>query len=89
MKKPDGGPAFGSFVKAGTVAVREGGLTMRDWFATFAPEPTQDQIKFFVEVDRAANPHGDTYEPTRRSVGEIVSHIRYAYADAMIAEREK
>lgn len=34
--KKTGGPAFGEFEKCGDVAVRTGGLTMRDYFASKA-----------------------------------------------------
>lgn len=85
----DGGPAFGSFKKLGAVATSEGGLTVRDWFATFSPEPTVEQIGAEGERDRQANPHNDSYKPKRRSKAEIVAGLRYAWADAMIAERER
>lgn len=32
----DGGPAFGTFHKAGNCAVRQGGMTLRDYFAAKA-----------------------------------------------------
>lgn len=44
MARSDGGPAFGSFKKCGEVAIIEGGLTVRDWFATFAPVPTDAEV---------------------------------------------
>lgn len=31
--KETGGPAFGSYHRAGEIVIREGGLTIRDWFA--------------------------------------------------------
>lgn len=36
MNKNDGGPAFGGFEKVGDIAVREGGISMRDYFAAKA-----------------------------------------------------
>ncbi len=45
--KPTGGPAFGKFIKRGEVAISEGGLTVRDWFAgqalTFIQRASTDQ----------------------------------------------
>lgn len=76
---PDGGRVCSYDFEAGT------GFSQRDWFATFAPEPTQEQIRRLVEADWAANPHADAHKPKRRSVAEIVSDLRFAYADAMIA----
>lgn len=35
--KETGGPAFGSYHRAGEIVIREGGLTIRDWFAANAP----------------------------------------------------
>lgn len=94
-KIDDGGPAFPQIIgpdpilimRAGEVTVAGSGMSLRDYFAVHAPEPTQDQIKFLVESDRARNPHGDDYKPKRRSISEIIWDIRYAYADAGIARR--
>ena len=65
------------------------GMTLRDWFATFAPEPTSEQITQAHERDCIVNPHNDTYKPQRRTVEEIIADIKFAYADAMLARRKK
>lgn len=39
--------------------------------------------------DRARNLHNDSYKPQLRETEEIKSFLRYRYADAMLAEREK
>lgn len=72
-----------------TLASAQGGMTLRDYFAIRAPEPSAAYVNAEVERDRLANPHGDNYKPARRSLLEIVAGYRYAYADAMLAEREK
>ena len=36
MSKDNGGPAFGEFQKVGDVAMRDGGLSIRDYFAAKA-----------------------------------------------------
>lgn len=37
-EKDNGGPAFGEFKQLGQVAVKEGGMTLRDYFAAKAME---------------------------------------------------
>jgi hypothetical protein len=64
----------------------EHGMTMREWYATFAPEPSEDRIKDAMEMDRLKNPHNDNYKPARRSYAEIVAELKFRYADAMLAE---
>jgi hypothetical protein len=66
-----------------------GGMSLRDYFAIRAPEPTPEYITSEGERDRLANPHGDSYKPARRSRLEIIAGYRYAYADAMLAQRSK
>jgi hypothetical protein len=65
------------------------GMSLRDYFAIRAPEPTKEQIESAAESDRLANPHGDSHKPPRRSRLEIIAHYKYAYADAMLQERAK
>lgn len=89
MKSKDGGSAFPTITQAGSVALSEGGLTRRDWFATFAPKPSRADINLQGEFDRQANPHNENHKPRRRSHKEIIADLRYAYADAMIAASEK
>jgi hypothetical protein len=36
------------------------------------------------KMDRAANPHNDSYKPKIRSMEEIHSDLAYAYADAVL-----
>lgn len=87
MSKPrDGGPAFPQPLGAFD---RPAGMSLRDWFATFASEPSDEAVKFEAERDRLANPHGDTYKPRRREVSEIRASLRYRHADAMLAAREQ
>ena len=65
------------------------GLTIRDWFATFAPEPSTEDISSEFERDRLRNPHNDPHKPKIRSKREIIAELRYRYADSMISEREQ
>lgn len=78
---------FPTFVKAGEAAIAEGGMLLRDWFATFAPEPTKEDIAREDEKDRLANPHDDNYKPVRRSRLQIIADVKYAYADVMMERR--
>ena len=83
----DGGPAFPQ--DGGGLVQHQKGMLLRDWFATHAPPTSQESIKAQIERDRAANPHGDSYKPQRRSMLEIECDLRYAYADGMIAARKR
>lgn len=87
----DGGPAFpfaAVFAPDGT-GYSDGapGMSLRDYFAIHAPEPTKEQIEQVGERERLANPHGDTYKPRRRGWTEIACSLRYEWADAMLAAR--
>lgn len=63
------------------------GITLRDWFATFAPQPDESVIAVHERSDAARNPHNDSHKPKRRSRAEIIAKLRYEYADAMLAAR--
>lgn len=69
--------------------VSDYGLTRRDWFATYAPSPTNEEITQELDKDKLANPHGDSYKPRRRGKLEIITELRYKYADAMIAASKR
>jgi hypothetical protein len=76
----DGGPAFPNPLLSSLGL----GLSRREWFATFAPDPTKEQIDFEYERDKNLNIHGDSYKPSRRTHLEILTDLRYKFADAMI-----
>lgn len=59
------------------------GLTRRDWFATFAPEPSQGLIAKEIEHDRTRR------EKVFRSIDEIIVDLKYEYADRMIAASKR
>ena len=80
--------AFPRPAHQGKLLQAEDGMELRDWFATFAPEPTEAYIGAQSELDRAKNPHGDTYRRQRRTREEIVADYKYTYADAMMSRRE-
>lgn len=66
------------------------GMTLRDYFAIHAPEPSNDKVAQEQERDRMRNPHNDgPPKPKIRSEYEIRTELRYRYAAAMLAEREK
>lgn len=65
------------------------GMTLRDYFAIHAPKPEQSDIDLERQRDRNRNPHNDPYKPKLRSVMEIVSDLRFQFADSMLAAREK
>lgn len=94
-RKDDGGPVFPQqpFVSGGCLewpsAYGWEGISLRDYFAAHAPEPTDAQIKFVSTAEAAANPHGYEDKPTRHSHREIVAMLRYQWADDMIAARKE
>ena len=90
----DGGPAFPRLYPRADEEGR-GGMSLRDYFAIHAPEPTEEEIlawKSRIErQEQMANPHNEPYanKVRRRGTLEIKCSLRFAYADAMLAEREK
>ena len=88
----DGGPAFpmpASTDGNGNVTFAEYGMSLRDWFAGTLPEPSEDRVNREREIDRAANPHNESHKPPMRNDREIRAYLRYQYADAMLAERDR
>ena len=67
----------------------DAGLTMRDYFAAHAPEPSLEDIGAQMQRDKNINPHNDSYKPALRSRLEIIADLKFAYADAMLAARNK
>lgn len=65
------------------------GMSLRDYFAIHGPEPTKEAIEVVASREKAANQHGDSYEPPRRGWNEIRIALRWEFADAMLKERAK
>jgi len=84
-KIDDGGPAF----PVGDQSLHPLllGMTLRDYFATHAPHPTDQDIAMEMNYDRVRNPHNDSYKPNIRDKLEIIAALRYRYADAMLKQR--
>jgi len=80
-KIDDGGPAFPrphSVDGSGDYPQQQWaseGMSLRDYFAIHAPEPTEVYIKFV----------GDN---TNLQPLEIIARFKFGYADAMIAQRK-
>jgi hypothetical protein len=85
----DGGPAFPLVAEYGPKLDSSAGMSLRDYFAIHAPEPDQEMIRTEQSIDRMANPHNDSYKPQLRDSLTIKAQLRFRYADAMLAEREK
>ena len=66
-----------------------GGMSLRDYFAIHAPEPSTERVTAQQTLDRGRNPHNDSYKPRLRTELEIKSDLRYSYADAMLKARIK
>ncbi len=64
------------------------GMALRDWFATFAPEPPEAAVDAEHQRDRLANPHNEPRRPKVRSTQQIMAAIRYRFADAMLEARK-
>lgn len=60
-------------------------ITMLDWFATFAPEPTKDEMD--VERMREKNRADRDENYTRRHNSQIRCALRYKYARFMLEAR--
>jgi hypothetical protein len=88
----DGGPAFPVQEQVNVhgehVMWAESGMTLRDYFAIRAPEPTKDRMDLERMKDRNRNPHNDSYKPPIRSDMEIRCALAYEYASAMLKARE-
>ena len=62
---------------------------MLDWFATFAPEPTKEEIEYELNKDKLVNPYGYDNMPRRRNVQEIKCDLKYEYAQNMIKAKQR
>ena len=82
----DGGSAF---PRSGVFHTEhyEDGMSLRDWFATFAPMPSEEHIERAHQFDLSANPHNEPHKPNRRTVEEIVAEFKFRHADAMLKQR--
>lgn len=94
----DGGPAFpvetnaeGRGVQTSSRSGWETGMSLRDWFATYAPAPTKEAIQLQADLDRSRNPHNEVGygKPPRRSASEIICDLAYEHADNMLKARKK
>jgi hypothetical protein len=85
-KIKDGGPAFPMYT--GNPENWVSGLSLRDYFAASAPEPSEQEINI-LEWEDSGQGYSPKRKPVERSRNERIAALRYAYADAMIAEREK
>jgi len=94
MSKDNGGPAFPQGKGAGDVWVTDGGMTLRDYFATVVDKDEYGELLYkHVTHDMAVSLAGP--KPASKGIDELDWHmkvraaIRYRMADAMIAERSK
>lgn len=83
----DGGPAFPEVPGDRNGYEGKSGMTLRDYFAIRAPEPTAERISMERTSDRNRNPYNDEHRPKLRSDVEIRCDLAYEYADAMIRAR--
>lgn len=86
----DGGPAFPHSVQRWNDSFGSvDGMTLRDYFATRAPEPKAERMAIERQSDHNRNPYNDAHKPKLRSDVEIRCDLAYEYADAMLKARGK
>jgi hypothetical protein len=84
----DGGPAFPLQASEYGGHGSEPGMSLRDYFAIHAPEPSTEAIATQRQYDRNRNPHNDgPPKPPIRGDEEIRCDLRYRFADAMLRAR--
>ena len=78
-KPKDGGPAFPVLDQGGVGQLysRSGGMTLRQYYASHAPPPTEQW-----EKDSAQ-------ENPKEHITEIIAAWNFKYADSMLAEQTK
>lgn len=84
----DGGPAFPREDYQAIDAPGQRGMTLRDYFASKAPEASAGWIDMRRNSDRMRNPHNDSYKPPLRSETELRAAWAFEWADAMLKARE-
>lgn len=92
MSEKDGGPAFPMLTNIAHNSdwATDCGMSLRDYFAAHAPEPSEDEIGRQVSIDRSRNPYNEgPPKPKIRERYEIIAYLKFRYADAMLKEREK
>lgn len=63
------------------------GMTLRDYFATHAPAPSEDRMQTERGIDRNRNLYNEPHKPKPRDDDEIRATLAYRYADAMLSAR--
>lgn len=88
--KDTSGPAFPVAVwNEHQMRYVDAGMSLRDYFAAHAPEPSDALVSVQHSFDRGRNPHNEPHKPPVRNDVEIRAYLRYQWADAMLAERAK
>lgn len=85
----EGVPPEHDYVQTGIHSGKFPGMTLRDWFASQAPEPSPERMTTERQIDRNRNPHNEAHKPKIRCDDEIRACLAYRYADAMLAQRAK
>lgn len=86
----DGGPAFPQGHQVDNISALEGGMSLRDYFATHAPVTCIDANQSLLQqpdAARFASCDHDGAMPMPLIMKELV-RLRWEYADAMLAARE-
>lgn len=75
MSYNDGGPAFPT--NSWGTSQGSSGMSLRDWFAAHAPEPTEEEIDSYINRENPQN------------FASVKARLRYQWADYMIEARGK
>ncbi len=76
MPRYNGGPAFPNYKRVGEMEITEGGMSMRDYFATHAMQAL------------ITNPTIVRMYP-HEEIKSAIAQLSYEVADVMMAERDK
>jgi hypothetical protein len=63
-------------------------MTLRDYFASKSPEPSEAWISVQRGIDRNRNPHNEPHKPAPRDDFQLTAEYKFAHADAMLKARE-
>ena len=89
-KKNDGGPAFPhTVVYAGVDEILRDGMTLRDYFAIHAHDLNQFSFSAGAKFMGRPCPNNEDILEAAKFYAELDSRLRYIFADAMLAERDK
>lgn len=49
--------------------------------------PSKEEVDMHRQMDRQRNPHNDSYKPPIRSEKELISDLKFRFADAVLVQQ--